>query len=109
MDEFQNFATPSIATFLSEAPKFRTHLVVANQFAQQIPEEIRSAIIGNVGSQIYFQVGCYDSEFIETASGNRLTQESVLSVPRYHAYCSKYSEASSNRFFSIATIAPKTQ
>jgi hypothetical protein len=107
IDEFQNFATPSIATFLSEARKYRTHLILANQFTRQIPDVILSAVVGNVGSQIYFRVGANDGELIETDAGNCLTQQTLLSVPRYHAYCSLYSEESSNRFFSIATVAPK--
>ena len=32
VDEFQNFATDSFATILSEARKYRLNLILANQF-----------------------------------------------------------------------------
>ena len=44
MDEFQNFATDSFATILSEARKYRLNLVVANQYLAQMEETVRDAI-----------------------------------------------------------------
>ena len=48
IDEFQNFATKSFATILSEARKYRLSLIVANQFTSQLQEEVKDAIFGNV-------------------------------------------------------------
>ena len=39
IDEFQNFATDSIATILSEARKYRLDLTLAHQFIAQLPEK----------------------------------------------------------------------
>lgn len=64
VDEFQNFATESFATILSEARKYRLDLTMANQYIAQMPEEVRDAVFGNVGSLISFQVGFDDSEMI---------------------------------------------
>lgn len=86
MDEFQNFTAPSIATFLPEARKYRTHLIIANQYTQQIPEEILAAILGNVGSQIGFQLGTTDAELIETQFGGSATANNLMNIPKYHAY-----------------------
>lgn len=65
IDEFQNFATPSISTILSEARKYKLALTVAHQFIAQLPEEIRDAVIGNVGTKIAFRIGTTDAEFLE--------------------------------------------
>jgi type IV secretory pathway TraG/TraD family ATPase VirD4 len=64
IDEFQNFATRSFATILSEARKYRLSLIVANQFTSQLDEEIKSAIFGNVGSVMAFTLGKDDAETI---------------------------------------------
>lgn len=48
VDEFQNFATDSFATILSEARKYKLNLVMANQYISQMPDEVRDAVFGNV-------------------------------------------------------------
>jgi len=41
VDEFQNFATDSFATILSEARKYKLNLVMANQYIDQMQEEVK--------------------------------------------------------------------
>jgi type IV secretory pathway TraG/TraD family ATPase VirD4 len=41
VDEFQNFATDSFVTILSEARKYKLNLVMANQFIDQMQESVR--------------------------------------------------------------------
>ncbi|MBR6907155.1 TraM recognition domain-containing protein [bacterium] len=48
IDEFQNFATKSFATILSEARKYKLALIVANQYTSQLDTTIKDAIFGNV-------------------------------------------------------------
>ncbi|MDR2640343.1 MAG: type IV secretory system conjugative DNA transfer family protein [Candidatus Peribacteria bacterium] len=48
VDEFQNFATESFATILSEARKYKLNLVMANQYIDQMQEEVKGAVFGNV-------------------------------------------------------------
>lgn len=103
VDEFQNAATPSIATFLSEARKYRTHLILANQYTQQIPEDILAAIFGNVGSQIVFQLGVSDSEILEAQFGHSVHAASLQQTPPFHAYCRLHSRGVQSPF-SIQTI-----
>jgi Type IV secretion-system coupling protein DNA-binding domain len=61
VDEFQNFATDSFAVILSEARKYGLNLTVANQYISQMPEVVRDAVFGNVGTMISFRVGPVDS------------------------------------------------
>ena len=56
VDEFQNFATESFATILSEARKYRLNLTIANQYLAQMDERTLEAVFGNVGSLQVFQV-----------------------------------------------------
>jgi hypothetical protein len=61
-DEFQAFAGERVASVLSEARKYRLALVLAAQFTAQMPEAVRMALFGNVGSVIAFRVGPDDAE-----------------------------------------------
>ena len=62
VDEFQNFATDSFSSILSEARKYRLSLVVANQHTTQLSEEIRDSVLGNVGTAISFRISASDAE-----------------------------------------------
>jgi hypothetical protein len=61
VDEFQNFATDSFATILSEARKYGLNLTVANQYIAQMSQEVKDAVFGNVGSIIAFRMGADDA------------------------------------------------
>ena len=67
VDEFQNFATDSFESILSEARKYRLNLIVANQFMTQLTEKIREALLGNVGTIICGRIGVTDAELMVKA------------------------------------------
>ena len=83
IDEFQNFATTSFIKILSEARKYRLSLILANQYIAQIPDDIKAAIFGNVGSMASFILGAQDAEFMNKEFGNRYSQEDLVSLARY--------------------------
>ncbi len=64
VDEFQNFATDSFAVILSEARKYGLYLTIANQYVAQMPDEVRDAVFGNVGSMVSFRVGSEDAAYL---------------------------------------------
>ena len=64
VDEFQNFATDSFATILSEARKYGLNLTVANQYISQMSETVRDAVFGNVGTIISFRVSADDAPIL---------------------------------------------
>ncbi len=64
VDEFQNFATDSFATILSEARKYGLNLTVANQYISQMGETVRDAVFGNVGTMISFRASADDSPIL---------------------------------------------
>src|SRR5204863_392799 len=69
VDEFQNYATASFATILSEARKYRLSLTLANQYLAQVEEHTLAAVFGNVGTLIVFQAGAQDSELLTQQLG----------------------------------------
>ena len=108
VDEFQNFATNSFATILSEARKYRLSLTMANQYVAQMPEEVRDAVFGNVGSMITFQVGIMDGQaFAEQFDEDRITPIEIASLPKYNVYNRIMVKGLTTPVFSGSTLAPQ--
>ena len=64
IDEFQNFASESFSVVLSEARKYGLSLIMAHQTLAQIPEELRSLILGNAGIQVCFRLNRHDASIL---------------------------------------------
>lgn len=64
IDEFQNFATESFSIILSEARKYGLRLIMSHQTLSQIPDELRSLILGNTGIQVYFRLNRQDASLL---------------------------------------------
>jgi len=64
-DEFQSLVNESFADILSEARKYKMALTIAHQYIEQMPENVRDAVFGNVGTTISFRVGPFDAEVLE--------------------------------------------
>lgn len=88
LDEFQNVATPSISAILSEARKYKLSLTVAHQYIKQIPENIKGAIFGNVGSKIVFRISEEDAKFLEASFAPTFTASDIMKIENLNAYVS---------------------
>jgi len=86
IDEFQNFATDSISTILSEARKYRLDLIVAHQFIAQLTEKIRDSVFGNVGSMLAFRVGVQDAEFLEKQLAPSFNRNDLINIDNLNCY-----------------------
>jgi hypothetical protein len=107
VDEFQNFATDSFASILSEARKYRVSLTLANQYLAQLEDSTLHALFGNVGSLLTFQVGAKDAEILTEQLGGDLTAQDLLRLPCYHAYARLLIEGMPSRPFSMQTVPPR--
>ncbi len=83
VDEFQNFATSSFIKILSEARKYRLALTLANQYIEQIDEDVMTAIFGNVGTLISFVVGARDAEFLTKEFSGLYTQNDLVALGKF--------------------------
>ena len=107
VDEFQNFATDSFATILSEARKYRLSLTMANQYVAQMPEEVAAAVFGNVGSLISFQVGVDDAKvFSEQFDEEKVAPIDLVNLPKYTVYNRILVDGMPTPTFSGATLPP---
>jgi len=83
VDEFQNFATTSFIKILSEARKYRLSLTLANQYIDQLDEQVTKAIFGNVGTLISFVVGARDATILTKEFGNIYTENDLVSLGKH--------------------------
>lgn len=83
VDEFQNFATDAFIKILSEARKYRLNLTLANQYIDQIPEEVRNAIFGNCGNIISFVMGAGDATYFQSEYGNLYSQDDLVNLDKH--------------------------
>jgi hypothetical protein len=66
VDEFQNFVGNDFEEILSEARKYRLGLTLAHQNLDQVPRELRAAILGNVGTEIFFRLSHHDASQVSS-------------------------------------------
>lgn len=106
VDEFQNFANETFAEILSEARKYKLNLVIAHQYIEQMEEEVRDAVFGNVGTTVVFRVGPFDAEVLETIFLPRFTKEDVVALDRRQIYLTLMIDGVGSAPFSAVTIPP---
>ncbi len=109
VDEFQNFATESFESILSEARKYRLNLVLGNQFMTQLTDKIREAIIGNVGTVISGRIGVTDAELMVKKFQPVFDAEDLTKLPNYQFVASVMVNGMPSAPFSMAGIPPMAQ
>ena len=110
VDEFQNFATDSFASILSEARKYRLNIIIAHQYVGQlvtdVSTKVRDAVFGNAGTMISFRVGGTDAEFLEQEFTPEFVQQDLVNLPNYHIYLKLMVDGLTSRPFSAVTLPP---
>ena len=85
VDEFQNVLTDAFIGMLSESRKYGLAVHLTNQYTAQLPEKIRSAVVGNVGTFICFQVGAADAAFLKTEM-SPIDETDLQNIPLHSFY-----------------------
>ncbi|HET6622706.1 MAG TPA: type IV secretory system conjugative DNA transfer family protein [Candidatus Saccharimonadales bacterium] len=106
VDEFQNFATDSFETILSEARKYRLNLILANQFMTQLTDKIREAVIGNVGTVISGRIGTTDAELMVKKFAPTFDAEDLTRLPNFETITSVMINNVPSSPFSMSLIPP---
>ncbi len=105
VDEFQNFATDSFATILSEARKYALNLTVANQYISQMNEVVRDAVFGNVGSMISFRVSADDAPILSKQFEPQFEPTDLLQMHNRHFIINMVINGEKSPAFSATTLA----
>lgn len=109
VDEFQNFATDSFATILSEARKYRLNLVLANQFMTQLTDNIREAVLGNIGTIISGRVGVTDAEILQKKFQPVFEAEDLTKLPNFQVVTSVMIHDVPSASFTMTLVPPMGQ
>lgn len=104
VDEFQNFATESFPTIMSEARKYRLSLTLAHQYLTQLPDDLVSAILGNVGTLVSFRIGAEDAATLEPTFRPTFSETDFTNLPNYSAYTRLAVDGLPSSPFSLSTI-----
>ena len=106
VDEFQNFATRSFVNILSEARKYHLALILGHQYIEQMEEEVRDAVFGNIGTLIVFRVGAYDAEYLEKEFEPEFYATDLVNIGKYNIYLRLMINGMASRPFSAETLPP---
>ena len=106
VDEFQSFANESFADILSEARKYKLNLTIAHQYVEQMSDEVRAAVFGNVGTMIVFRVGSYDAEVLEKEFAPKFTAEDIVNLGMYQIYLRLMIDGMGSQPFSATNLPP---
>ncbi|MBX9906634.1 type IV secretion system DNA-binding domain-containing protein [Patescibacteria group bacterium] len=106
VDEFQSFANDTFANILSEARKYKLNLTIAHQYIEQMEEDVRNAVFGNVGTTISFRVGPFDAEVLETVFAPQFTAMDLVNLGFAQIYLTLMIDGIGSRPFSAVTLPP---
>jgi hypothetical protein len=106
IDEFQNFTTDAFASILAEARKYHLCLTLSHQYIDQLPEPIRQAVFGNVGTLVAFRIGYTDAEVMSKEFGKTIPATALADLERYEAVVKLLVEGSNQEPFRANMLPP---
>jgi hypothetical protein len=106
VDEFQSFSNQTFADILSEARKYKLNLIIAHQYIEQMEEEVRDAVFGNVGTTIAFRVGPFDAEVLETIYSPVFLATDLVNLGFAQIYLTLMINGVGSPPFSATTLPP---
>ncbi len=107
VDEFQNFTTDSIATILSEARKYKLNLTIAHQYIPQLTDQIKNAVLGNVGTIGAFRIGSEDAEFLEKQFEPGFSRFDLVNLDNFNLVLKMMINNKVSTPFKMETYPPK--
>ncbi|MDD3940125.1 MAG: type IV secretion system DNA-binding domain-containing protein [Candidatus Pacebacteria bacterium] len=106
VDEFQNFANDSFAQILSEARKYQLALTVAHQYVDQMTEEVKAAIFGNIGTMVTFRVGATDAQVFEKEFAPVFSADDIVNLSAFQMYLRLMIDSVGSKPFSAKGLLP---
>jgi len=104
LDEFQNYTTGSIANMISELRKFGVGFVLAHQYLHQLQNDIKNAVLGNIGTIICFTLGQVDAKYMAQEFHPTFKASDFTNLEHYHIYLKLLINGKRPEAFSARTI-----
>lgn len=109
IDEMHSFVTLSFADILAEARKYGLCLFLTHQYIDQVHEDIRKAIFGNVGTIISFRIGAQDAKYLAQEFHPVFDEMDLVNLPRYSMYLKLMIDGTTSSPFSAHALPPSLQ
>lgn len=104
IDEAHSFISNSFGDMLAEVRKYKVGLFLTHQYLEQLPEDLRTALLGNVGSIIAFRLGSSDAEVMAREFYPVFRQDDFINLPRHCMYLRLLIDGTGSRPFSAELI-----
>jgi type IV secretion system coupling TraD/TrwB family protein len=104
LDEFHTFTTLALANMLAELRKYGVALVLANQYLDQLAPEVRTSILGNVGSLVVFRVGATDALKLAKELGSEVDPDDLVFQPNRDFWVRLAVDGTAARAFTGSTV-----
>lgn len=102
VDEVERFISTPLVEMFSQARKFGLSLTLANQFLNQLPKETLDSILGNVGTQVLFEVGNTDAYTLEPLLKPDMKADTLLNLGQYRMVIKTRAEGRTLPAFMVA-------
>jgi len=106
IDEFHNFTTESFADLLAEARKYRLSLILVHQYLEQLSEQVRSALLANVGTMVVFRVGPEDAQLLAKEFEPYYSWGDLVNLSAHEVYYKMLSSSQVSRPYPAITLPP---
>jgi hypothetical protein len=106
LDEFQNFASLSFLSMLSELRKYGVGMTLAHQYLDQLELPIKNAVLGNTGTLVSFRLGAEDAESLAREFYPYFAATDLVNLPNHHIYLKLMIDGVPSRPFSAQTLKP---
>jgi hypothetical protein len=106
VDEFQNFATGSFESILSESRKYGLGLYLTHQYTHQLPEDLLKAVFGNVGTIATYALGSMDARVLANEFAPYFNEEDIISLERFQVYIKLMMNGMTSLPFSAKILLP---
>jgi energy-coupling factor transporter ATP-binding protein EcfA2 len=104
VDEMHSFVSLSFVSILAEARKYGLSLFLTHQYIDQVNEKIRTAVFGNVGTVISFQLGSDDAAQMEKEFLPVFNATDLLTLSKHSIYIKLMIDGSTSKPFSATTL-----
>jgi len=106
IDEFQNFSTDIFPSILSEARKYRLNLNIAHQYLYQLPDSIKHAVFGNIGTLVAFRIGSFDAKEVAEEMKPVFNSEDLEHLENHYICIRLMIDGKMSRAFSAIALPP---
>jgi hypothetical protein len=104
VDEAHLVATTTMIELFPEARKYHLGVILAHQYLDQLPDELRCALLGNVGTLAIFRVGGRDAEVLSAEFAPECRAGDLVRLPAHQMYLKLLVDGTTSPPFTVSTF-----